>query len=244
MAGRDRILLLAGSMEARRIAEALLASGFDVLAVTSEAPKVPEAMPAEWVLMEDVTEPGLRAVMAGCRAVVDASHAFDRTLSVAGYAAAQAEVLPIIRFSRTAWELEAEGWQRATDVAAAMALVPARARVFSATGWGSLPDYAGFPGARLLLRQTQAHDRVPPFDFVELIFGEAPFTADSEAALFRSLRVDLLICRNLGGRASRPKLDAALALGLPVILIDRPVLPALHDEVASVAEVLEWTRGL
>jgi precorrin-6A/cobalt-precorrin-6A reductase len=39
------------------------------------------------------------------------------------------------------------------------------------------------------------------------------------------------------------KLTAARELGLPVILIDRPALPARHVVVASVAEVMDWLHG-
>ena len=79
-----------------------------------------------------------------------------------------------------------------------------------------------------------------PFDFVELVFGEAPFTADSEAVLFKELRIDTLLARNLGGQASYPKVAAAEALGLNVILISPPALPQGIPEVDDVNAVLAW----
>ncbi|MEM1006461.1 MAG: precorrin-6A/cobalt-precorrin-6A reductase, partial [Pseudomonadota bacterium] len=44
---------------------------------------------------------------------------------------------------------------------------------------------------------------------------------------------------NAGGTGARAKLDAARALGLPVLMIDRPVLPQ-RRELSGVAQVLEW----
>ncbi|NNE51264.1 MAG: cobalt-precorrin-6A/precorrin-6x reductase, partial [Sulfitobacter sp.] len=101
-----------------------------------------------------------------------------------------------------------------------------------------------FPGERLFLRQTTPHDRVSPYEYVELIFGQPPFTVETETALFRELAIDMLICRNLGGNPSRPKLDAARALGMGVILIDRPPLPAGVRQVAEVRDALAWVDAL
>ncbi len=76
------------------------------------------------------------------------------------------------------------------------------------------------------------------------VFGMPPFTVESEIALFRSLEVDTLMARNLGGAPSRPKLDAAQELGLRVILIDRPALPDGVQVVTSVAAALDWVAAL
>lgn len=239
-----RILLLAGSAEARRIAVALQARGVEVKALVSEPPRGPDPMPVPCRLtgFDDVGR--LAGEMAGFDAVIDASHGFDGQMSRAGHAAAGRAGLPFVGLTRPGWGLEAANWHEVADVAAAQPLIGPGMRVFSATGWASLPDYAGFPGARLLLRQTTHHDRVPPFDFVDLIFGDPPFDAAQETALFRDLGVDLLICRNLGGRPSRPKLDAAKALGLPVILIARPALPEGAEVLADVDAVLDWAAAL
>jgi precorrin-6A/cobalt-precorrin-6A reductase len=56
--------------------------------------------------------------------------------------------------------------------------------------------------------------------------------------------VEYLICRNLGGLPSRPKVDAALALGMKTILIDRPAAPKGSVVVADIAGVLAWVADL
>ena len=45
---------------------------------------------------------------------------------------------------------------------------------------------------------------------------------------------------------TRPKLDAAAALGVPVVMIDRPALPAGVEAVATVDEAVAWVveRGV
>ena len=85
---------------------------------------------------------------------------------------------------------------------------------------------------------------MPPFDFVTPVFGSPPFSVTEEVALFTELRVDVLICRNLGGLASRSKLDAAAALGLTVLLVDPPPLPPRASVVHTTTEALAWARAL
>jgi len=62
---------------------------------------------------------------------------------------------------------------------------------------------------------------------------------DEEVALFTMLGVDVLVVKNAGGDMSRSKLDAARAMGMPVVMIKRPARP-IGPIVASVAEALDW----
>ena len=235
------LMILAGSAEARALGQMARQAGANVRALVSEPPRgsTPMPMPSTLLPFDDVD--AVMAEMRGCDAVLDASHGFDAEMSWVGHEAARRLGLPFLSYVRPPWGLPDDlPWHSAPDVATAQALIAPGARVFSATGWASLPEYAAFPGACLMLRQTHEHPRIPPFDFVELIFGDAPFTVASETMLFRDLRADTLICRNLGGQASRPKLDAAQALGMKVILIDRPAMPAGVDVVDDIDAALAW----
>lgn len=239
------ILLFAGSAEARQIASALLPQDVRLRALVSEPPRGPDPMPVPCRLHPFEDPESLAEQMQDVDAVIDASHGFDGRMTEVGFAAAGIAGVPFVTLSRPAWQAaEHPGWRTARDLRTAMQMIPPGARVFAATGWTSLPACARFPGERLLLRQTVRHDRPPPFDFVELIFGEAPFTATSETELFKALHVDMLICRNLGGTPSRPKLEAAKALDLPVILIDRPPRPEGAQTVQDVQAVIDWVNAL
>jgi precorrin-6A/cobalt-precorrin-6A reductase len=48
-----------------------------------------------------------------------------------------------------------------------------------------------------------------------------------------------VVCKNAGGDGASAKLAAARGLGIPVLMIDRPVLPP-RREMHEVAEVLRW----
>jgi precorrin-6A/cobalt-precorrin-6A reductase len=51
--------------------------------------------------------------------------------------------------------------------------------------------------------------------------------------------IEWIVARNSGGSGAYAKIDAARALGLPVIMVARPQLPK-RLLVESVAEVMQW----
>lgn len=231
--------LLAGSAEAREIATAADAKGVEVRALISEPSRGPDPMPVPCTLFDFDDLDGVTDMLRGCDAVIDASHGFDGRMSQQGVRAARALELPFLSYVRPGWVIPAEADMRRVATVA-QALPHAGKRVFSATGWASLPDYAPFAGERLFLRQTSPHDRQAPYDFVELTFGTPPFSQAQEQNTFEALRIDTLICRDLGGRASYPKVAAALALEIRVILIARPAMPDDIDCVDTVDAALQW----
>ncbi|MEQ5828803.1 precorrin-6A/cobalt-precorrin-6A reductase [Sulfitobacter sp. NFXS29] len=238
------LLLLAGTAEARQLGLALAEAGHRVTAWLTEPPRGSNPMPMAFEMRDPDDTTALLRDMAGFDAVLDLSHGFDAVLSHAGFAAAAALNKPCVSFARPGWALDDPLLRSVSDVPAAASAVPPGARVFAATGWASLPQFLPFKGTRLMLRQTSRHDRPAPYDFVDLIFGDPPFTVATETALFRDLGVDLLICRNLGGTASRPKVDAALALGLPVILIAKPRLPEGAQCLTDLGAMMDWVAQL
>jgi precorrin-6A/cobalt-precorrin-6A reductase len=51
--------------------------------------------------------------------------------------------------------------------------------------------------------------------------------------------IELVVSKNAGGSGARAKIDAARHLGLEVIMIDRPALPA-RQEAHGVEAVMTW----
>ena len=52
-------------------------------------------------------------------------------------------------------------------------------------------------------------------------------------------RIDMLVTKNSGGDATRAKLDAARALGIAVVMVERPPEPAI-TQVRDSAAALDW----
>ncbi|MDE8409532.1 precorrin-6A/cobalt-precorrin-6A reductase, partial [Klebsiella pneumoniae] len=76
-----------------------------------------------------------------------------------------------------------------------------------------------------LLRFVDVPDQPPPLLHHSLIVDRGPFSVDGDTAVLRDQAIDLVVCKNAGGSGAEAKLIAARHLGVPVLMIDRPVLP-------------------
>jgi precorrin-6A/cobalt-precorrin-6A reductase len=77
-----------------------------------------------------------------------------------------------------------------------------------------------------------------------LVLSRGPYRYDDEVALLREHRIDALVTKNSGGAMTRAKLDAAAALDIPVLMVQRPALPAEVSLVSTVEEAAEWVARL
>ncbi|MNF04869.1 Precorrin-6A reductase [compost metagenome] len=68
----------------------------------------------------------------------------------------------------------------------------------------------------------------------EVIGARGPFSLGDERQLFARLGSDVLISKNSGSQSTEPKLQVARELGLPVLILKRPELPAVAREFDSV----------
>ncbi|MGO9506123.1 MAG: precorrin-6A/cobalt-precorrin-6A reductase, partial [Mycobacterium sp.] len=78
----------------------------------------------------------------------------------------------------------------------------------------------------------------------QLVLSRGPYRYDDELALLQEHRIDALVTKNSGGEMTRPKLDAAAALGISVVMVARPPLPAGVTKVGTVGEAADWVAGL
>ncbi len=79
----------------------------------------------------------------------------------------------------------------------------------------------------------------------EVVLSRGPYGYDDESALLRDNRIDVLVTKNSGGGAlTEAKLAAARDLGITVVMIDRPPLPAGVTAVGTVDEAAAWVERL
>ena len=78
----------------------------------------------------------------------------------------------------------------------------------------------------------------------QLLLSRGPYDYDAELELLREHRIDALVTKNSGGDMTRPKLDAAAALDIPVVMVARPQLPAGVTAVDTVEAAAAWLAGL
>ncbi len=172
--------------------------------------------------------------------VIDATHPFAAGMSGNAVAACQKSGIPLAALTRPAWQPRSgDRWQNVPDISSAVKALggPAR-RIFLAVGRMHLADFAAQPQHHYLLRLVDEPDSLP-LPHCDVVVSRGPFSVEDDRALIAHHQSELIVSKNAGGTGARAKLDAARSLGLPVLMIDRPVLPQ-RTELSSVAQVLDW----
>ncbi len=172
--------------------------------------------------------------------LVDATHPYAAQMSRNAAAAADIAEVPLLALRRPPWERqEGDRWQEVADAAeAATALGEAPRRVFLAMGRLELAPFARSPQHAYLIRSVD-HPGELPLPRLKVITARGPFAEAEEEALLRREAIEVLVAKNSGGRATYGKIAAARRLGLPVVLLRRPVLPSV-ESVATADEALAW----
>ncbi|MCF6273788.1 MAG: cobalt-precorrin-6A reductase [Rhodobacteraceae bacterium] len=228
-------LILGGTTEARQLAKALGAHGILSLAGTT---KNPLGTPARTGGFGGASGLSHYLHAHGISTLIDASHPFAEKISQNAALAAARTGVPFLRLSRPPWP-DRNGWQKVSDLPAAAAALPADARVFLSVGSRSLTPFFGRSDIWFLTRSIEAPPRTL---HGKTILQRPPFSLAGERALLEAHHITHLVSKNSGGSATRAKLDAARLLGIPVIMVNRPQLPAVF-EVATVAEALNWVEN-
>jgi precorrin-6A/cobalt-precorrin-6A reductase len=244
-----RILILGGTTEASALA-ARLAGKPDFSPLLSMAGRTsdPRPMPIPTRIGGFGGVAGLARFLRDERieSVIDATHPFAAVMSRnAAGACAQAEV-PLLALRRPAWTPhEGDRWIEVTSMKRAVhALGDSPRRVFLTVGRLELASFATAPQHTYLVRTIEPIGDALPIPKVIAIQDRAPFDEAAERALMERERVDVVVTKNSGGAATYPKIGAARALGLPVIVVARPQKPLGVEEVASAEAALVWLERL
>jgi len=232
-----RLLILGGTGEAAMLARHL-ADRPDLRIISSLAGRVAApVLPAGNVRVGGFGGvDGLAAYLADIDAVIDATHPFAAQMSRHAAEACRRVGVPLLAFVRPAWVPKTgDHWVSVADMAAAAAL--SQGRVFLTVGRQELAPFAG-SDAWFLIRSVDAPEAPLPANH-ELLLARGPFTLDDEIDLLRTHRIDRIVSKNSGGPATYAKIEAARALGLPVVMVERPARPAT-DTADSLEAVTAW----
>ncbi|MGP9812197.1 cobalt-precorrin-6A reductase [Rhodopseudomonas sp. NSM] len=243
-AQRLRLLILGGTADATRLATAIAAEP-RIEAVLSFAGRTdnPKPPPIPWRVGGFG---GVRGLIDYLRAeridrVVDATHPFAAQMSRNAVAACDVAGVPLLALERAPWQAgEGDRWIEVDDlVAAAQALGEAPRRVFLGTGRQHLDVFAAQPQHAYLVRLVDPPRAALPFPQVEIVVARGPFDRASDRALLEAHRSEIVVAKNAGGDAAVAKIEAARDLGLPVVMVRRPAVPA-RLTATTVAEVMAW----
>lgn len=228
----SRVLILGGSAEASALARRL--AGDDrfapVLSLAGRT-KAPVLPPIAHRIGGFGGIDGLAQWLreSGADLLVCATHPFAAQMRRHAIEAARRTATPLLIVERPAWApVEGDRWTQVADMAAAAdALGQAPRRVLLTVGRKDLAPFAAAPQHAYLIRSIDAPpaESLPPN--AEVITARPPFGEACEKRLLEARRIDVVVTKNSGGADTAAKLAAARALGLPVILVERPPAPDL-----------------
>lgn len=177
----------------------------------------------------------------GITHVVDATHPFAAQMSTNAVRACAEAGVGLVAFERPAWQSNpGDHWVHVADMAGAVAALPeAGARVFLAIGKQHVAEFAAKPKNHYLLRLVDAPEAPLSLPDAKVIVARGPFEATGDEALMRQHKITHIVAKNAGGAGAEAKLSAARSLSLPVVMIDRPKVPA-RPVRGTVAEVMRW----
>jgi len=238
-----KLLILAGTTEATALARAVADQGMD--ATVSFAGRVER--PIRQPLPQRVGGFGGAAGLAqyvqdvGITHVIDATHPFAAQMSRNAVQACAQAAVPLLAFTRPPWmQVEGDIWTMVPDIAsAAQALDRPTQTVLLAVGRMHLADFAFQSQHRYVLRLVDPPKGPLPFPDAQVIVDRGPFSFDADFTMMRERQVELVVSKNAGGTGAYAKIAAARALGVPVIMIDRPELPK-RAEVYDLEAVFHW----
>ena len=234
--------MLGGTTEASRLAQALAQAGVDGIFSYAGRTSVPIAQPLPTRVGGFGGVAGLQAYLQAERIthVVDATHPFAAQMSHNAVQACAAVGVPLLALERPAWQAQSgDVWQHVPDIAAAVQALPAApARVFLAIGRQHLAPFLACTQHWYLLRLVDPVLDLPAERGL-VVLDRGPFTLEGDRGLLQAHGITHVVSKNSGGAGAQAKLTVARERGLPVILIDRPPVPA-RQTVGTINDVFRW----
>ncbi|AFC85730.1 cobalt-precorrin-6A reductase [Frateuria aurantia] len=173
--------------------------------------------------------------------LIDATHPYAARISANAYMASRLAGIPLWAIRRPGWQpAPADDWRMVDGWAAMMRALADFRRPLFTLGREPLEHLGEIPlHQQWTIRCLDSH---PGMERAEVLADRGPYHTDGEQALFSRLGTDVLVSKNSGGAATEAKLVVARRLGLPVVMLRRPALPAADREFSDVASLLQaWT---
>lgn len=236
------ILILGGTAEGRRLAEAL-AGRESVLSLAgrTRAPLVAGEVRIGGFGGID----GLRTYLRerGVTKVVDATHPFAAEISRHAAEACRAEGVALKRLVRPSWAAHplARTWHWVDGHADAAHLAATLgSRPLLTVGRQHTADYVtDLADHRVVARVAERPVAFLPARWT-LITSRGPFTIAGERALMAAHGIDVVVSKDAGGAHTDAKLSVAAERSAAVVMIRRPPSPAGVPEVEDIEGALAW----
>jgi precorrin-6A/cobalt-precorrin-6A reductase len=249
------ILILAGTRDGRELAVSLAMAGYPVIvSVVSDYGGELAKCPELTVQVGALDTAGLASFVKARKIVqiIDASHPYATGASVNAMQAANETGAGYLRYERPASSLPSyERLHIAADAQAAAKAAASFGQVlFLTTGSRTLRVFK----SEITLASHRLIARVLPdpvviaeciglgFSPKDIVAMQGPFSLELNIALFRAFAADVIVTKNSGeiGGADT-KIQAAMQLGLHLVVIDRPQIKYSHV-VHSIEKVHNYVK--
>lgn len=230
-----KILLLGGTADGRRMADALHQAGVRVVYSLAGLVRVPK-VDCELVVGGFTQFGGLAQYIKDHQItlILDVTHPYAQTMSGKAVAAARDSGIPCWRFHRPAWQpVEGDNWRYyEDDIQLLSALKEFHTPLLSAgqVSESFLRMVLKNDNLMSVIWRTAVASKFPLPERVEWIKAIGPFALEDERQLLLTRNVDVIVSKNSGGIATYAKLEAARALGITVLLHKRPELAVADKE--------------
>lgn len=175
--------------------------------------------------------------------LIDATHPFAAQISSNAYDACLVTGTQRLTLTRPPWTMPPEAkWIEAGTMAEAAAMLPNFAhRVLLTTGIGGIDSFAGLDDIHFVVRLMEQPGEPLPLADYSLVVARPALSVDDEAQLLAEHRIDTLVSKHSGGEATVAKIAAAIAAGVKILLIARP-LPEPGEAVDNIDDALNWLK--
>lgn len=252
------ILVLAGTREGRELVTRLDAAGFDVLVSTATGfgGELLKGIQGVAVRQGPLDEASLEELIRqkGVRGILDATHPFAIAVSRMAREVAARCGVPYLRWERGITPLPSHplvhcvpGWDEAAECIAGLEVE----NVFLAVGVKPLEFFLRHPvlsRCRFTVRVLPVPESVEACSRLGLgidriIAMQGPGTGKLNEALLEASGAEALVVKDSGAEGgTRIKVDAALALGIHVVVVRRPYVDLPGEVALSPEEVLRWAE--
>lgn len=241
-----KVLLLAGTNEARLLAPELLARGFDVTASLVGSTRAPRSLGCKTRFGGFGGDKGFMSWLDTSKTniVIDATHPFAFKITERTQRLCIEKKIPYMFILRNEWiPKEIVNCTSVKTYREAISKISPGSRVFLATGRQSLDEFSLLTDSYIFCRLIDKPTENFPFQNGEYVVGRPPFSVTDEVNLFKKLEVDILVLKNSGGDSSKAKLRAANILKIPIIMLVRPDYSGINS-VNSIYQCLEWVSEI
>ena len=177
--------------------------------------------------------------------LIDVTHPYATKIKSNALMASHEAAITLLRFIRPVWqESTQDNWTHVADLEEVAQRISNFKRPFFSIGRSAFQLLTSKQQSQLVQQhwtiryiQTNINHYPDICDDVSLINGIGPFSVDEEVRLFEKHNIDVLISKNSGGDGVFAKIVAARQLGIPVLMLKRPLLPKIPKHFDYIADL-------